>query len=292
MLRPGTMMVSRAGEQLARKQCGCCGEELNAHQAVSSGVCDKLRCQDWKIEQAGTELLQRQREELRNRLFHEAGAAIEDIATRLEADPEQTLRIVLPWQAKPIAPQDPRRRAAFQDHLRQIVDEAFCKPPSDAEDAGRARSESAEAPVLSTACAICAGQCCDRGGTTAMLTAVDIARWRGREPEATSEQAIGAYASHLPAESIAGSCVYLGRDGCALPRPMRADWCNRFQCRQRAVLADRVDSEDTPSVLMVAYDRDRRRSAALGGWSRAAGSVVAAPAADEVGKEEGGPGNP
>src|SRR5690625_4398108 len=99
MLRPGTMMVSRAGEQLAREQCGCCGEELSAHQAVSSGVCDRQRCQDWKIEQAGIELLQRRRRELRDRLFRQAEAEVERIAGVLEIEACQALRVVLPRQA-------------------------------------------------------------------------------------------------------------------------------------------------------------------------------------------------
>lgn len=67
MLRPGMTMISRAGEQIARHRCGCCGEELTPHQAVSSGVCDKPRCQEWRIEQAGLDLLKRRREQVKER---------------------------------------------------------------------------------------------------------------------------------------------------------------------------------------------------------------------------------
>src|SRR5690606_32423845 len=136
MLRPGSVMVSRAGERIARSHCGCCGEQLNAHQAVSSGVCDRPRCQEWKIEQAGAALLQRRRQELKDRLFGDAAAEVEAAAAGIGAGRE-ALRATLPSQAKPLAPQDPDRRAAFEGHLRRIVAEAFGSPVPDAEEDGR-----------------------------------------------------------------------------------------------------------------------------------------------------------
>lgn len=280
MLRPGTMMVSRAGEQLARRQCLCCGEELNAHQAVSSGVCDRQPCQDWKIEQAGAALLQRRRRELRARLFHEAASAIERVSSDLEADPAAEIRAVLPWQPGQLAPQESDRLAAFQAHLDEIVEQGFAEPAAEssanADAPGRAEIEAPEAALLSAACAICAGHCCDRGGTTGMLTPVDILRWRAREPGASKEQAVEAFASCLPQESVAGSCVYLGADGCALPRRMRSDWCNRFQCRERVALADAVAEADQAQVLMVAYSRTADQLGAVGGWSPTSGAVLLA----------------
>lgn len=281
MLRPGTMMVSRAGEQLARRQCGCCGEELNAHQAVSSGVCDRQRCQDWKIEQAGAELLQRRRRELRDRLFREAEAAVERIAGDLGIEADLALRVVLPAQAKPLAPQRPERLAAFREHLHQIVEEAFAEPAQDPEAPARAAIEAPEGALLSTACAICAGHCCDRGGMTGMLTAADIRRWRARAMDSGPEQAVEAFVFHLPAESVSDSCVYLGAEGCALPRRMRSDWCNRFQCRERAALAEASTEAEAAPVLMVAHDRDGDRPGGAGGWSPAGARVVPMLAEDE-----------
>ena len=268
------MMVSRAGEQLARKQCGCCGEELSAHQAVSSGVCEKQRCQDWKIEQAGIELLQRRRRELRDRLFQEARGAIERIAGDLGIEAGMALRVVLPGQAKPLAPQRPERLAAFREHLRQIVEEAFAEPAENPEAPASAAIEAPETALLSTACAICAGHCCDRGSVTGMLTAADIRRWRAGKMDSGPEQAVEAFTSHLPTESISGSCVYLGAEGCALPRRMRSDWCNRFQCRERAALAEASAEAEAAPVLMVAHDRDGDRPVAAGGWSPAGARVL------------------
>ncbi|HET7408977.1 MAG TPA: hypothetical protein VFJ13_02140 [Paracoccaceae bacterium] len=288
MLRPGTMMVSRAGERLAHRHCGCCGDELNAHQAVSSGVCDKPRCQDWKIEQAGAALLQRRRQELKDRLFREASSEVAAAAAGIGGDPESAVRATLPWQGKPLAPQLPERRTAFEEHLRRIVDKAFAGPVPEGDEPGRAGIEADEAPVLATACAICSGRCCDRGGTTGMLEAAEIARWRRRAPQATPDEAIAAYTALLPAESVAGSCVYLGAAGCGLPRPMRANWCNRFQCRERAGLQSDLAEAGDDRALMIANDSDNNRPGGIGGWSAAAG-LVHVPLAPASGEEDAGP---
>src|SRR5699024_589434 len=162
-------------------------------------------------------------------------------------------------------------------------------PVPETDEPARAANEADDAPVLATACATCRGLCCDQGGTTAMLAAVDIARWHRRDPDAAPEAAISAYLDALPAEAVAGSCVYLGAEGCALPRAMRADWCNRVQCRERATLqAELAGAADRPAV-MVARDPGGQRPRAVGGWSAGAGPVhvALAPAGAEGGDPPG-----
>jgi hypothetical protein len=57
-----------------------------------------------------------------------------------------------------------------------------------------------------------------------------MARYLAAHPEASPEQAVGAYLAHLPDESFAEACVYQGRDGCTLPRELRAELCNAYHC--------------------------------------------------------------
>src|SRR5690606_36272427 len=221
----------------------------------------------------------------------DAAAEVEAAAAGIGAGGE-ALCATLPWQAKPFAPQDPDRRDAFEAHLRKIVEAAFGSPVPDAEEDGRAAIEAEETPVLATACGVCRGGGCDRGGTTGMLEGAEIARWRKREPELTPEEAIAAYLGALPEEAVAGSCVYLGTAGCALPRAMRANWCNRFQCRERASLqAELAEAGDVP-VLMVTNDSDNHRPGAVAGWSAVAApvyvSVAAAGDEDDAAPDVGG----
>jgi hypothetical protein len=66
------------------------------------------------------------------------------------------------------------------------------------------------------------------GGTHAYLTTETIRRAlrRGRRPR----EILDDYLSHVPHKTYPGSCVYHARDGCALPRDLRADMCNRYFC--------------------------------------------------------------
>ncbi len=273
MMKAGSMMVARAASRIVRRHCGCCGDELDAHQAFSSGVCDRQRCRDWKIEQVGVALLERRRREIRERLFEETAPSVEAAAAAIGADPASVVRAAVQWQSGRVEPLPEERRAGFELHLRWIVDEAFAAPVPVEDAARRAAIEAGEAPVLAAACALCRGKCCDRGGRTAMLDEEDIGRWRRREPEAGPEQVIAAYMDALPGETVAGSCVFLGAAGCTLPRAMRNDWCNASQCRERAHLEGALAEGDDAGVVMVADDAERDRAGAVGGWSQAAGLV-------------------
>jgi hypothetical protein len=270
MLRPGMTMVSRTWQAMARTRCGCCGAELNAHQAVSSGICGNPRCQEWKIEQVGAAKLARQRQQLLDGLFAAAAPAVEQVTAEIGGGP--VVRGTVPWQDKPLTPRPDERRAAFEAHLRAIVEAAF-ETPVPEEEPGRAGAEADEAPALAAACAVCRGLCCDRGGTTAMLGPAEIGRWRRREPEGTPQQAVAAYRERLPAESVVVSCVYLGAAGCTLPRRMRNDWCNRFSCRERDVLAAALAESGGERIVIVAHDEENHRPGAIGGWSAANGPV-------------------
>lgn len=290
MIRPGSMMVSRAGARLAKRknECACCGDELDAHQAASSGVCDRQRCREWKIAQVGAELLQRRRRQILERLFEEAAPSVSTAAAAIGGEPDTVVRAIVPWQARPVEPLPQERRAAFHEHLRWIAEDGFlAEPPG--EDEERAGIERDEPPVLSAACAVCRGRCCDRGGVTAMLGEDDVGRWRARNPGAAAAQFVADYMTALPEETVAGSCVCLTAAGCALPRHMRSDWCNASQCAERDALQAALAESGGDRVVFVADDAARERAGAVAGWSPQTGAVEApvveaAPAGDGVGE--------
>lgn len=120
------------------------------------------------------------------------------------------------------------RRHAFLRHLRNIIKEATEPAPSSS-------PPTPELPmrlrvIASAACAACGGHCCSRGAEHAYLDDTTIRRVAATRPPLTSRTIARLYREHLPETSFAGSCVFHAPQGCALPRELRADLCNRFYC--------------------------------------------------------------
>ena len=95
---------------------------------------------------------------------------------------------------------------------------------------GTAPLPAAEASLLGQACAACRGTCCKHGREHAFLGGLRLARYLADHPGRTPEQAVAAYLAHLPGESFEDACVYRGRAGCTLPRDLRAELCNAYEC--------------------------------------------------------------
>lgn len=276
MMKVGSTMFARAASGIVRHQCGCCGDELSPHQALSSGICDKPRCREWKIARVGAELLERRRRETLERLFEEQAPVVATAAAAIGATPEGVVRATIPWQGRPVEPLPEQWRKEFAKHLRSIVAEAFARPaPLDdvAESAERAENERAETPLTAAACAACRGQCCSRGGTTAFLDPTDIARWRQRVPAISGDEIIDRYLGMLPRDSVAGGCVFQAAHGCALPRDRRNDACNRYYCRSLKGLRERVAGQSDPRVVMLVDDEAADEARGVVGWSAATGPV-------------------
>ena len=108
------------------------------------------------------------------------------------------------------------------------------------------------------ACASCRGLCCRHGEPHAFLRPATVRRTLKLHPGWTAAQALEAYLSFIPAESTAGSCIYHGSRGCALPRAMRSDVCNRYLCDDLERLQKAAaDAAVLPPVLAVGFDEDR-----------------------------------
>lgn len=299
MMRPGSVMYSRAAAGIVRHHCEFCGRQLTQHQAVNGGLCGSQECHDRMIERVGVELLARKRREnaaYRDRMLAApavAGALAEALA-RLGADggevaapttaadvtpgaddalpPDPVLRAVVPYQDKPLAPQPAARRAAFAAHLETILAEAWAEGAPALNLAARASAEAPEPPLMDAGCATCQGSCCALGADTGFLVWTDIQRQRQRAPEATAEQIGALFLGHLPEQSVSGSCIYHGARGCTLPRTLRNDQCNRFHCKSLKLLAEGWAAIPEPrGAVLVAADRGAPRAVATydpgAGWS-------------------------
>lgn len=266
-LRPGFTMYSTAGENRRRARCEFCGRTLTAHQAVSSGICDSPECHARKIEKVGTELLARRRHEQEARMrktIADAGTHVDAALAELDAPRETVSIAIVPWQDRPVEPLPEARRAAFRAHLEEIAALAFAPgnaegEPEKAESEPGDRQEGPEPPVVVAACSTCQGHCCARrGGDTALLLPADLARYRQRHPDRTTEGIIEAYLAHLPATSTRDGCVYQAATGCSLPREMRQGICNTYYCDALRWLNRDYLAKRSGKVVFVAADEDDR----------------------------------
>lgn len=135
----------------------------------------------------------------------------------------------------------------------------------------RIQSEAELHPVVNAVCTTCRGYCCRTGSDTAHLDQSDLKRWRTRNPEATVEDARQAYMSLLPEHSIESACIYQSAEGCALPREMRNNHCNTYQCESLNNAIKNLHESDTGRVILLAHHRGH--DATLAGWSPQTGYI-------------------
>lgn len=122
---------------------------------------------------------------------------------------------------------------------------AMDPPPSDRADA---------ATILGLSCGTCRGECCTAGGDHAFLRADSLIRVREQHPEANEGALLASYAAYLPTRHYRGSCVYHTTAGCALPRAMRSNICNRYLCGGLTQLKRALESVEGNAAFVGAAD--------------------------------------
>lgn len=131
-----------------------------------------------------------------------------------------------------------------------------------AEDAPPRESAEASA-ILGFSCATCRGECCTAGGDHAFLREDSLTRVRLQNPLASESELMAVYASHLPARNYRGSCVYHTTGGCALPRALRSNICNRYLCGGLTQLKRALESSGSNAAFVGAADSVHLRRMAV-----------------------------
>jgi hypothetical protein len=226
---------------LLRRQhgiCGVCGRPLSAPE-LPNQVCAAPACRRAAAVERGrivhernqaryAALIQQEVEQatrLRDRVMTTFGFR-EPGAFRLTVIPAATARLVnLPE----------RRRRALRDHVNALLSQAAelpaPPPPVEPPAPPPTERESRLQAVLGQACACCKGFCCQGGGNRAYLTVETIRRYQATHPDQRPRDILAAYLEPAGHRTVEGSCVYHRADGCALPRALRADLCNRHFCK-------------------------------------------------------------
>jgi hypothetical protein len=204
-------------------------------------------------------------------LLAEASAIAADHALR-RADRRLLPVVLLPANLRAIVAMPSGAREAFLSHMGTLLNAAFETAPRDntlpmsvedrssrvnAGDIGGSReSTTLSEEMVAAACATCRGECCASGGTHAFLRQDSITRVRARLAENGPDNAtriLDLYRSHLPLRHYHGSCVYHEERGCALPRDLRSNLCNRYHCGELTQL-ERVLDDRRPAAYVGAAD--------------------------------------
>ena len=271
------------------RRCSVCARPLAA-DAIAGGHCRGGACE----RQVVVVGLRR-----RQRALLDRATAFRDRAARRArvSDPTAFVAAIVPSLRVPIASLPARRRRLIVARLTALATEAAARrargdaaPPA---DGGPVLASEVNA-ALGAACGRCRGQCCTTGRDHAYLDVDLLHRFMDAHPSLDVAAVVATYAAYMGPRTVRGSCAFHRADGCALPRDMRADICNRFLCRGltqiRAAAADGaarafVVTADDPTDVATAFTsgafvdaRDVRvvRARAVGGTSPA----LAAPPPD------------
>ncbi len=195
------------------------------------------------------ERLEREERAAAARFIHEKAVESESIDYPLTIIPSNALRIV---------DLDMERCQALSDHIESILD-AMTIVDGKEPLPGPLPTVVPLAPellnLLAGACSLCRGDCCRRGGENAYLDAPTIRRYQCDHPDSTPREILAAYLGRVGGRVYAGSCIYHQHDGCALPRDMRSDTCNRYYCTELKAFQQDASESKTDRAFFVAGSR-------------------------------------
>lgn len=230
------------------RRCAYCSRTA----AEDQEVCDTLRCRQFQANAVGA----REREADRNAALDRMTRDHERDLRAVHPLPERLLHARLPASEATIAPLPAERRETFVTNVSSALNRAFDDPDRPVPESPE--SPARHAPLIRGACTACRGSCCKAGGEHAFLYPDHFRRLLRERPGRTREEILAEYLSHLPAESVHGSCVYHTATGCALPRGLRTNLCNTFLCAGLAAMLEAQPPEGPLLPVLAFCVRDHR----------------------------------
>jgi hypothetical protein len=208
---------------LGERRCRLCGRTLTPLERVRGDVCDAMDCRRRATDAR-----------LRAELDAALDAARERAAAQWRMPGLRDAPVVwLVDHDKALAPVTPAELAEQRAYLMDLG--CAAEGPDPMPDEVDESVDGGGAPTGPTAgnqlCALCSGRCCRLGGQQhAFLRAAPLRRWLSHHVGAAWADAVEHYMNLVPGWHAEGSCLYHGERGCTLPRGMRADICNDFEC--------------------------------------------------------------
>ncbi|MGI3170991.1 hypothetical protein ACRARG_17700 [Pseudooceanicola sp. C21-150M6] len=219
--------------------------------------------------------LEAQRQLLRDR----TDRLFPNIAKAAGQNPDDIPATTVPSCNPEFAPRNTDRERVMARRLMDLIDEVF--DPATAEDEERmARfraladeqevQKKPEIPAIAASCIACQGACCRQGmSMQAFISVETIAVYRLLNPGCTPSEILTAYLSRLPQEAVVNSCLFHGVEGCTLPREMRSQTCNSFECGDRRSLWEQFEKlgrdDHAVTISVKGYPNDFTEASPLEG---------------------------
>lgn len=134
--------------------------------------------------------------------------------------------VELPGFDRPLRAVGQKRRRIFTAFLEELMAEV-----------SRPRGKTVEKPkqdpnamTFADACRTCGGHCCSKGGNDAYLDENAIQQAWARHPHLSKRGLVRRYLDAIPAKAFADSCIFHAKDGCSLPRSLRAPISEAYLC--------------------------------------------------------------
>lgn len=254
--------AGRYAQLRAHEKCAECARPLTWPQQASR-VCDHPRCRQARLIERPMAAARAAHERLR-----EVAEAARDRALAARGVPPEErsawpVAVVPKFRARSTR-LPTRKRAAFAAHLEAQVRGARARFDAGERLAPQEHAASAPAPsaraaalnaLLGATCGACRGACCRGGGANhAYLREDAMLAYMERFPNASDDDILAAYLSHVPERTLSGGCVYQRADGCTLPRDLRADICNRYFCPGLLSIRDSYGDEAPIQAFVAHYE--------------------------------------
>jgi hypothetical protein len=131
----------------------------------------------------------------------------------------------LPGFDRPLRPVGAKRRRIFAMFLEGLFAEVS-RPRAKTERP----KQKPEATIFADACKACGGHCCAKGGDDAYLDENAIRQAWVRHPRLSKRALMQLYLDAIPKTAFADSCIFHAKDGCSLPRSLRAPVSEAYLC--------------------------------------------------------------
>lgn len=240
--------------------CNVCSRPIDVHHSVRGGTCGDMACRAVAVKR-------RIAQERAAREAAKRAIATAHLPELLVGRPERTTDValvVLTAAATALEPVPAARREALRESVAQAV-AASAEPESDVGSAElRSTGIAPHPPAVAAVCAACRGYCCRRGSDSGYIHAGTVRRVRERRPHLGPEELVALYVDAVPEHSVAGSCIFHGARGCALPRELRAQICNTYFCPPLRQWLDRpAEAAGQPTAAVVLEGGQVVRSALI-----------------------------
>lgn len=247
------------------QRCTVCHRALAASE-MAQRTCSDLACRrTWTVDNYLAHC------RIRDQFQKEKATELRDQCAPGAGLPEgpEFIVIVVPYNNAIDSDLPDLRRERFRANLVRVILEAMALRDAQASESAEGLSApdywqtirpAVEPPspemgaVMISACMACRGHCCSRGGEHAYLDRNTMLRYLQGHPEASADDVVELYLSHLVSRTMTDGCVYQHADGCVLPRALRSDTCNRYFCGGLKELQNRLSPETSLRVFFAPSD--------------------------------------